>query len=63
MPFKSKAQRAKLHALAAEGKIDKDTVAKWESETPKEKHLPERINTFGKKYNKAITKPKKWSKK
>lgn len=41
MPFKSKAQRRKFYALAEEGKMDKSTIDKWESETPKGK-LPER---------------------
>ena len=41
MPFKSKAQRRKFHAMAARGEISKATVAKWEKHT-KGKKLPER---------------------
>lgn len=42
MPFKSEAQRRKLHALAAEGKISKETVDEWEAATKAHgKPLPE----------------------
>lgn len=41
MPFKSKAQRRKFHAMAARGEISEVTVKQWEEETGKKK-LPER---------------------
>lgn len=41
MPFKSQAQRRKFYALEKEGKMSKETVDKWESETGKAK-LPEK---------------------
>lgn len=41
MPFKSKAQRRKFHAMASRGEISQETVKKWESHTKKKK-LPER---------------------
>jgi hypothetical protein len=41
MPFKSQAQRAKFYQLEKEGKMSKETIAKWESETPKK--LPEKV--------------------
>jgi hypothetical protein len=43
MPFKSEAQRRKLYALEAEGKLKKGTCEKWEAETPKGIKLPERL--------------------
>lgn len=42
-PFKSEAQRRKFHAMAEKGEISKETVEKWESETPKDQPLPERV--------------------
>lgn len=42
MPFKSQAQRAKLRALAAQGKIAQSTVDEWERATGDAK-LPERV--------------------
>ncbi|MFA5158582.1 MAG: hypothetical protein WC451_05370 [Patescibacteria group bacterium] len=43
MPFKSQAQRRKFYELAKQGKISSKTVEQWESETPKDRKLPERI--------------------
>lgn len=40
MPFKSKAQRRKFHAMAARGEISPRTVKEWERETKGK--LPER---------------------
>lgn len=42
-PFKSQAQRRKFYAMANRGEISKKTVKEWESETPKNKKLPERV--------------------
>lgn len=44
MPFKSEAQRRKFYKLVEEGKMSKETLDRWESETPKDKPLPSRIN-------------------
>ncbi len=44
MPFKSQAQRAKFHALVAEGKMSEKTLNEFESATPKNKKLPERLS-------------------
>lgn len=41
MPFKSKAQRRKFHAMAERGEIGEATVAEWERKT-RAKKLPER---------------------
>lgn len=43
MPFKSQAQRAKFHALVAQGKMKQSTLDEWEASTPKDKKLPERV--------------------
>ena len=43
MPFKSQAQRRKFYALEREGKISKETLRRWEEETPDWKKLPERV--------------------
>lgn len=43
MPIRSEAQRAKLQALVAEGKMTDEQLAKWETETPKGP-LPPRIH-------------------
>lgn len=43
MPFKSLAQRAKFHALVAEGKMSPETLKHWEDATPKDKKLPEHV--------------------
>lgn len=45
MPFKSRAQRRKFHAMAARGEISHATVKRWEEHTPKGKSLPERAGT------------------
>lgn len=42
MPFKSKAQRRKFHAMAARGEISKEVVEEWERKTKSKKKLPER---------------------
>ena len=42
MPFKSRAQAAKIAELEKEGKVKRGTTKKWAAETPKGK-LPERI--------------------
>ncbi len=42
MPFKSKAQRRKFHAMAARGEISKEVVEEWERKTKNKKKLPER---------------------
>lgn len=45
MPFKSEAQRRRLHKLAKEGKMNPVEVAKWEMETRMQgKKLPERLS-------------------
>ena len=44
MPFKSKAQRGKLHAMAARGEISAKTVKKFDRATPKGKKLPARVH-------------------
>lgn len=44
MPFKSEAQRRKMHLLESQGKLKPGTVAKWESETPNKSELPKRIH-------------------
>ena len=44
MPFKSQAQRKKFYALEREGKISRETLDKWESETGKKK-LPEKASS------------------
>jgi hypothetical protein len=41
MPFKSKAQRRKLHSMASKGEISRQTVDEWEDETKGK--LPERV--------------------
>lgn len=43
MPFKSIAQRKKFYSMAEHGQIPMATVKEWESATPKNKKLPERI--------------------
>ena len=48
MPLKSKAQRRKLHALAARGEISKEKVAEFERST-NGKRLPERVRRKGKR--------------
>jgi hypothetical protein len=42
VPFVSEAQRRKMYELEKQGKVPKGTAARWESETPKGKKLPER---------------------
>jgi hypothetical protein len=57
MPFKSEAQRRKLYALEAAGKLKKGTCEKWEAETPKGITLPERLTpkkAHGKGVNDAL---------
>lgn len=44
MPFKSEAQRRKMHQLESQGKLKPGTVSKWESETPNKADLPKRIH-------------------
>ena len=44
MPFKSLAQKRKMHELEAQGKLAKGTTKRWISETPKGKPLPERVS-------------------
>ena len=41
MPFSSKSQRRKFHALKAEGKMDQKTIDEWEKDTPEK--LPEKV--------------------
>jgi hypothetical protein len=43
MPFKSEAQRRKMHELEKQGKLKKGTAKAWAAETPKGKKLPERV--------------------
>lgn len=43
MPFKSQKQRAYFHHLKSIGKMDQETIDKWEAHTPKDKKLPERV--------------------
>jgi len=45
MPFKSQAQRTLFYAKAERGEIPKETVKRWEEETPKGKKLPEKVKT------------------
>jgi len=42
VPFVSQAQRAKFHALVAEGKMDQATLDRWEEETG-DADLPEHV--------------------
>lgn len=42
MPFKSKAQIAKMAELEKQGKVKKGTVQEWLKETPDVHKLPER---------------------
>lgn len=44
MPFKSEAQRRKMHQLQVQGKLKPGTVAKWEAETPNKGSLPKRVH-------------------
>lgn len=43
MPYQSEAQRAKFHALAAEGKISAETLAEWDKAS-EGKRLPKRLH-------------------
>ena len=47
MPFRSEAQRRKLYSLYKQGKVSKQEIALWETETDK-KRLPERVKKNGK---------------
>ena len=47
MAFKSEAQRAKFAELVKTGKMKQETFDKWQSETPKDAKLPERIHPTG----------------
>lgn len=44
MPFKSEAQRRKIHELEEQGKLPKGTAEKWEAETPEHAKLPDRVH-------------------
>jgi hypothetical protein len=43
MPFSSRAQRGKMYAMKAKGKIDPKVVAEFEAATPKGKTLPRHV--------------------
>lgn len=43
MPFKSKAQAAKIAELEKQGKVKKGTTKEWASKTPNMKTLPKRV--------------------
>jgi len=43
MPFKSKAQRRLFYAKMNRGEMSPGMVKKWESHTPKDKTLPEKV--------------------
>jgi len=43
MPFKSQKQRAYFYHLKSVGKMDQNTIDKWEEHTPKDKKLPVRV--------------------
>jgi len=53
MPFKSEAQRRRLHQLADEGKFDKDKLKEFD-EASKGMKLPERIGKPRRKVAKVI---------
>lgn len=56
MPFKSKAQVAKMAELEKEGKVKKGTVKEWMKETHNPKKLPERIGPEKPKSTDALRK-------
>jgi len=58
MPFKSKAQRRKFHAMKDRGEISEKTVKRWEKHTPKGKKLPERVGKKASWENTRIPHPK-----
>lgn len=58
MPYKSKAQRRKFHAMAARGEISKAKVKEWEEKTPKK--IPERVSPL-KQAVRAVSKRKRAS--
>ena len=43
MPFKSEAQRRKFAELVKQGKMSQKTFDEFNSDTPKNKKLPERV--------------------
>lgn len=43
MPYKSKAQQGKLHAMLQEGKISKKVVDKFDKESKNLKNLPKKV--------------------
>ncbi len=48
MPYKSKAQRGKFHAMEERGEISPKVVAEWDKAS-KGKKLPERVKPKSKK--------------
>ena len=58
MPFASKAQRRKFHAMYRRGEIDKKTLDKFEKETG-DKKLPERSKTAGAEKTRQYKRKKK----
>lgn len=49
MPFRSEAQRRKFYSLYKQGKVSKQEIALWETETDTDKkRLPERVKKNGK---------------
>jgi hypothetical protein len=53
VPFKSEAQKKQFEKMVKDGKISKETYAKWEKDTPIE--LPDRVDSRSKKIKKAKT--------
>jgi len=47
VPFKSNAQRAKFLELVKSGKMSQATFDRWESETPSDDKLPDRVAPSG----------------
>lgn len=45
MPFRSKAQRRWMYAAEARGDVPAGTAENWETHTPRDKKLPERVMT------------------
>lgn len=48
MPYKSEAQRRKMHELARQGKISQADIKEFDAES-RGKHLPERVKPKKKK--------------
>lgn len=61
MPFKSKAQAAKIAQLEKEGKVKKGTTKEWAKATKDIKNLPERLAP--KKPFKSVEEVKKYANK